>query len=101
MFLLRHLVGGFTLQQAIDEPSWHTDSFPGSFYPRQMTPAGLTLENRIDPDVIAALAARGHQVELAGAWTLGRLCAVSRDPENGQLAAGANPRGMHGYAVGR
>jgi gamma-glutamyltranspeptidase/glutathione hydrolase len=66
-----------------------------------MTPAGLTLENRIDPDVIAALAARGHQVELAGAWTLGRLCAVSRDPENGQLAAGANPRGMHGYAVGR
>ncbi|HEY8790864.1 MAG TPA: gamma-glutamyltransferase [Actinopolymorphaceae bacterium] len=101
MFLLRHLAGGFTLQQAIDAPSWHTDSFPGSFYPRQMTPAGLTLENRIDPDVIAALAARGHQVELAGAWTLGRLCAVSRDPENGQLAAGANPRGMHGYAVGR
>jgi gamma-glutamyltranspeptidase/glutathione hydrolase len=47
------------------------------------------------------LAARGHQVELTDPWTLGRLCAVSRDPESGQLAAGANPRGMHGYAVGR
>lgn len=101
MFLLRHLAGGFTLQQAIDAPSWHTDSFPGSFYPRQMTPAGLTLESRTDPDVVAALAARGHQVELTDPWTLGRLCAVSRDPESGQLAAGANPRGMHGYAVGR
>lgn len=101
MFLLRCLAGGFTLQQAIDAPSWHTDSFPGSFYPRQMTPAGLTLENRTDPGVVAALAARGHQVDLTGPWTLGRLCAVSRDPENGQLAAGANPRGMHGYAVGR
>lgn len=101
MFLLRHLVGGFSLQEAIDAPSWHSDSFPGSFYPRQMTPAGLAVESRMSHDVIAALAARGHEVEVAGAWALGRLCAVSRDPENGQLTAGANPRGMHGYAVGR
>ena len=101
MFLLRHLAGGHTLQEAIDAPSWHTDSFPGSFYPRQMTPAGLTLEDRTDPGVVSGLAARGHEIELSGPWVLGRLCAVSRDPESGQLAAGANPRGMHGYAVGR
>jgi len=101
MFLLRHLAGGFSLQEAIDAPSWHTDSFPGSFYPRQMTPAGLTVESRIDQDVIAALVARGHEIEVTGAWALGRLCAVSRDPETRHLAAGANPRGMHGYAVGR
>jgi gamma-glutamyltranspeptidase / glutathione hydrolase len=29
------------------------------------------------------------------------MCAVSRDPETGVLRAGANPRGMQGYAVGR
>jgi gamma-glutamyltranspeptidase/glutathione hydrolase len=29
------------------------------------------------------------------------MCAVSRDPETGMLAAGANPRGMQGYATGR
>jgi gamma-glutamyltranspeptidase/glutathione hydrolase len=32
---------------------------------------------------------------------LGRLCAVSRDPETGLLAAGANPRANQGYACGR
>ncbi len=31
----------------------------------------------------------------------GRMCAVSRDPATGVLRAGANPRGMQGYAVGR
>ena len=36
LFLLRHLVGGQTLQQAIDAPTWHTTSLPGSFYPREI-----------------------------------------------------------------
>jgi len=29
------------------------------------------------------------------------MCAVSREPATGVLAAGANPRGMQGYACGR
>ena len=32
-------------------------------------------------------------------WSLGRVSAVARD--GGFLYAGANPRGMQGYAVGR
>ena len=32
---------------------------------------------------------------------IGRMCAVTRDPSTGVLSAGANPRGMQGYAVGR
>ena len=36
-----------------------------------------------------------------GPWSLGRLCAVRRDPASGIVSAGANPRGMQGYAVGR
>ena len=39
LFLLRHLVGGQSLQEAIDAPMWHTTSFPGSFYPRDIEPA--------------------------------------------------------------
>jgi gamma-glutamyltranspeptidase/glutathione hydrolase len=100
-FLLRHLVGGAELQEAIDAPAWHTTSLPSSFYPREMVPAGLVVESRIGQDAIAALRARGHQVTVSDPWSLGRLCAVARDPETGVLSAAANPRGMQGYAVGR
>jgi gamma-glutamyltranspeptidase / glutathione hydrolase len=101
VFLLRHLAGGQELQQAIDAPTFHTNSMPSSFYPREMSPAELVVEDRLGEAVIDALAARGHRVVRAGPWTLGRLSAVSRDPETGLLAAGANPRAAQGYAVGR
>ncbi len=101
LFLLRHVVGGMDLQEAIDAPMFHTTSFPGSFHPREMEPGVLVVEDRIDPEVLAALARRGHEVVAEGPWSLGRMCAVSRDPGSGLLRAGANPRGMQGYAVGR
>jgi len=101
VFLLRLLAGKQELQQAIDAPMLHTTSLPSSFYPRQMTAGELVVEDRLGDDVIEALAARGHDITRAGPWTLGRLCAVSRDPETGLLEAGANPRGNQGYAVGR
>ncbi|MEU3840541.1 gamma-glutamyltransferase [Streptomyces sp. NPDC028635] len=93
--------GGLDLQGAIDAPNWHNDSFPGSFYPRAMRPGALTVESRTDPDVVAALRRRGHDVTVGPAWSEGRLCAVARDPRTGVLSAAANPRGMQGYAVGR
>ena len=101
LFLLRHLVGGLDLQEAIDAPAFNTTSLPGSFYPREMTPAGLVAEPRLGEEVLAGLERRGHRLTLSGPWTQGRLCAVERDPATGMLSAGANPRGMHGYAVGR
>jgi gamma-glutamyltranspeptidase / glutathione hydrolase len=100
-FLLRHLVGGLELQDAIDAPTFHTLSMPSSFYPREMSPGELVVEDRLGDDVITALAARGHVVTRGGPWALGRLCAVERDPETGVLSAAANPRGGQGYACGR
>ena len=50
--------------------------------------------------VEAELRARGHDVEVTGPWTLGRVSAVSRGSD-GVLRAAANPRGMQGYAAGR
>ncbi|MEU8515607.1 gamma-glutamyltransferase [Kitasatospora sp. NPDC048722] len=93
--------GGLDLQGAIDAPNWHTESFPGSFYPRAGRPGSLFVESRLGPDVIAGLRRRGHDVTVGDPWSEGRLCAVARDPETGVLSAAANPRGMQGYAVGR
>jgi gamma-glutamyltranspeptidase/glutathione hydrolase len=100
-FWLAHTAGGLDLQAAIDAPAWHTTSFPSSFYPREMSPGEVVVEDRIGDDVIAELRRRGHTVTVSGGWTLGRLSAVSRDPETGILRAAANPRGMQGYAAGR
>ena len=101
LFLLRHLAGGQELQAAIDAPNFHTTSLPGSFYPREMEPGGLVAEERLGAEVIEELSRRGHRVAVSDGWSLGRMCAVARDPETGVLSAGANPRGMQGYACGR
>lgn len=93
--------GGLDLQGAIDAPNWHNDSFPGSFYPRGMRPGSLTVESRTDEGVVEELRRRGHDVTVVEGWSEGRLCAVARDPGTGILSAGANARGMQGYAVGR
>jgi gamma-glutamyltranspeptidase / glutathione hydrolase len=101
LFLLRYLAGDQSLQEAIDAPMWHTTSLPASFYPRDMEPAVLVMEDRVDAQVQEDLRASGHEIALSGPWSLGRMCAVTRDPDTGAVAAGANPRGMQGYACGR
>ncbi|MFE6666027.1 gamma-glutamyltransferase family protein [Streptomyces sp. NPDC057697] len=93
--------GGLDLQGAVDAPNWHNDSFPSSFFPRGMRPGSVTVEGRMDPEVVEELRRRGHDVTVGAPWSEGRLCAVARDPETGVLSAAANPRGMQGYAVGR
>jgi gamma-glutamyltranspeptidase / glutathione hydrolase len=97
---LAHAVFGRNLQEAIDAPMFHTDHFPSSFYPRDSEPRKVRVEARVDDRVIAELRRRGHAVEVVDPWSLGRLSGVSRAPD-GVLRAGANPRGMQGYAVGR
>ncbi|MCT1690335.1 gamma-glutamyltransferase family protein [Brevibacterium sp. p3-SID960] len=99
--ILRMLVGGYTPQQAIDAPAFHTTALPGSFWPRTWTPGGVVVEDRLGDEVIAGLIARGHDVSRAGDWSLGRLSCVTYDPETGIMQAAANPRGMQGYAAGR
>ena len=87
------------LQAAVDAPMFHHDHMPSSFYPRQAFPARLTVEDRFPASTIAELERRGHDVQVADGWSLGRLSAVARD--SGWLRAAANPRGAQGYAVGR
>jgi len=101
LLLVQMLACGRTPQQSIEAPAFHTTSFPNSFWPRRWTPAGVVVEDRLGGAVIADLERRGHAVTRAGDWAVGRLTAVTRDPETGRLGAAANPRGAQGYAVGR
>ena len=101
VFFLRHVHAGMDLQAAIDSPMFHTTHFPSSFYPRESHPGQIMVEGRLGEGTIAELRRRGHEVIVADDWSLGRLCAVGRDPQRGLLKAAANPRGMQGYAVGR
>ncbi|HEX6959921.1 MAG TPA: gamma-glutamyltransferase family protein [Ferrovibrio sp.] len=100
---LKVLHHGMNLQEAIDSPAWHSEHFPSSFYPRASRPGHLALEGRMPKETVEALKARGHKLEVGGDWSEGRLCACATDetPEGTLLRAGANPRGMQGYAVGR
>jgi gamma-glutamyltranspeptidase/glutathione hydrolase len=100
ILLLRLVHGGLNLQEGIDSPLFHTGHFQASFYPRGTRPGHLMLEPALGEDVISDLRRRGHDVEVAAPWTVGRLTAASRSPD-GLLRAGATPRLMQAYAVGR
>ncbi|MCX8997954.1 gamma-glutamyltransferase family protein [Rhizobiaceae bacterium BDR2-2] len=103
VMFLRHVHAGMNLQEAIDAPSFHTDHLPSSFWPREISRGGVTLEGRFPPQVQRELAAKGHVLTVGDPWSEGRLSAVAREMDGDvQLVkAAANPRGMQGYAVAR
>jgi gamma-glutamyltranspeptidase/glutathione hydrolase len=97
---LRHVERGLNLQEAIDAPEFNTDHLIASFHPRGFARRSLALEGRFGGEVVEDLRRRGHEITVWPDWSLGRVTAVSREPD-GLLKAAANPRGMQGYAVGR
>jgi len=100
IYFLRMVHHGMTIQQAIDAPSFHTEHWPSSFWPRAARPGKVVLEGRFDDAVLRDLVARGHAVSKNEDWSEGRISGA-RIETDGQMFAGANPRGMQGYAVGR
>ncbi|WP_043364199.1 gamma-glutamyltransferase family protein [Belnapia sp. F-4-1] len=100
IMLARMLDHGFGIQQAIDLPSFHSEHWISSFWPRGAQPGKLVLEGRYAPAVLDELTSRGHAAEMGGEWSEGRLTGARLEAD-GQILAGANPRGMQGYAVGR
>ncbi|MFM8304216.1 MAG: gamma-glutamyltransferase, partial [Actinomycetota bacterium] len=99
-FFLSVVLGGLDLQAAIDAPAYQSEHFPSSFHPRGANPNRLYLESRVPATTREDLDRRGHEVLEAGAWTLGRLSAVSREPD-GTLRAAADGRRATGAAAGR
>ena len=99
MVFLLHVHFGLNLQEAIDAPMFHTAHFASSFYPREADLGHLAVEGRLPEHAIKALANRGHRISVEDDWSLGRMTAAARDGEF--LRAGANPRFMQAYAIGR
>ena len=99
-FFLNAVVFGLSLQEAVEAPTFWTNHFPGSFYPRTAQRGSLYVETRIPKRVRDALAERGHRVVAAGAWSGGNTLAASIDPESGLLCAAASPRLNPAYAMG-
>ena len=100
IMFLRMVHHGMNIQEAIDAPSFHSEHWPSSFWPRPAKPGKVVIEGRYGDDVLRDLLARGHLAEKGGDWSEGRLSGA-RVEADGQMFAGANPRGMQGYAVGR
>src|SRR4029453_1039377 len=100
-FLLAHARFGLDLQEAIDAPTFLSEHFPSSFWPRRSVPGQLVVEASHDPATLEGLRGRGPLGEVAEPWSLARPCPAGRDPASGFLVAAANPRGRAAYAVGR
>ena len=92
---------GMSLQEALDAPLFHSTAFPSSFHPHEMEVAGLALEGRIGAATGDALRSMGHAVSVGGDWEFGQVTGARITHETGLLEAGASPRHMAAYAVGR
>ena len=93
---------GLDLQKATETVAFHTDHFPSSFAPHECRPGVVVVEANCDPRAVADLEARGHEVALVPAFSLGaKICMVGVDGRDGFLRAAAGPRGRQAYAVCR
>jgi gamma-glutamyltranspeptidase/glutathione hydrolase len=99
-FFLNVVDFGMSVQEALDAPTFHTQHFPSSFYPRAQHPGQVVVEGRIPEAVRDALRRRGHEVVATGDWANGRVLAIRTDPARGLIFGGASPRLETGYAVG-
>ncbi|MEF2071518.1 gamma-glutamyltransferase family protein [Consotaella aegiceratis] len=100
LLFLRAVHHKLNLQEAIDLPMSHSTHFPGSFYPRNRRPGHLIAEESFGSAVLQDLRRRGHDLEVAPEWTIGRLVAVARE-NDGLMRAAATPRLMQAYAIAR
>ena len=94
MLFSRHVLHGQELQEAITAPRWLLGRTWGA------DTTSLRIENRVDPGVIAALSAAGHDLEEIGAFdeVMGHAGALVHHP-NGLIEGAADPRG-DGQAAG-
>jgi len=92
-FLLNRLVFGMPVQEAIEAPKFSSEHFPGFFWPHDFFLNRVRIEPGVGEAVLGALRARGHELDIAPAWSEGFLCATERNLETGVLEAGCDPRG--------
>jgi gamma-glutamyltranspeptidase/glutathione hydrolase len=87
------------IQQALDNPNFHSAHFPDSFYPRHADPGCVIIEERFGAQVLAELERRGHKLVIVNA-TYENLMGIQRDPVSGVLCGGVCSTGEHAYGLG-
>lgn len=91
--LLRVLAFGQPLQAAIEAPRINSNHFHASFMVKKDAPGVLEIEDRVSPDVRAALIARGHKLDVLGPFGVSTgIVAVGVVPGPGTLRGGADVR---------
>jgi gamma-glutamyltranspeptidase/glutathione hydrolase len=87
-----------SVQQAIEAPRLALEADP-NFY-KAGAAITVNIEGRVAAEVIAALKAMGHRVDVQPGWgSLGHMQAIRIDPATRVMTAGADPR-RTGYAMG-
>ncbi len=89
---------GMNPQAAISAPRWRSGFFTGE---EGGVAESVAVEDRIAPETLAALAGKGHRIEVEEGWSsaMGHAQAIVIDREHGILAGGADPR-ADGLALG-
>jgi gamma-glutamyltranspeptidase / glutathione hydrolase len=91
--LLNMIVFGMPIQEAIEAPRINSLHPFSSFDSHESLPGVLEIEDRVPAAVRDALTARGHKVNVLGAYGMSTgVVAVGVDPKNGTLRGGADVR---------
>ena len=87
MLFARHVLHGQDLQEAVSAPRWLLGRTWGA------AATSLRIEDRIDPAVIKALRAAGHEIEMVGPFdeVMGHAGALVWHPD-GLMEGAADPR---------
>ncbi len=90
--MLNVLEFGMNPQQAVEAPRLESAHLVSSFDNHPFSPGLLYLDERFDPAVAKALAARGHETRTRVRWMNGAAPVLLRvDPASGAIEAGADP----------
>jgi gamma-glutamyltranspeptidase / glutathione hydrolase len=89
-FFLNVAEFGMNLQEAVEQPSFHTANFENSFHPHNLEDEKIYVEEGIKLDDIYRLQELGHGIRLDKANTHGEVCAVAVNHDTGMLEGAAS-----------
>jgi len=89
------------LQEALDKPSFHTNHFINSFYPKNVVLGTVFAEESIGTEELIKLQEKGHTLSIGKNFNHGQVCAVKINHETGVVEGGASAKGDgQAYAAG-
>jgi len=100
-FFLNVVDFGMDIDRAVDEPSFHTNHFINSFYPKNAVVGKVSIEKDVGMDELIKLQEKGHILNILNSYTNGQVCAAAVNQYNGTVEAAASAKGDgQAYAAG-